>query len=213
MRRPDAAGVRRAAGAAWRRMPAWAPLLLGATLGLVCGTWHAALAEREFAAEGYVQVTAAEGDAIGVAQAYGRMATGGAVLSAAAESAGVAAGRLADRVRAATSPDAPMIEITGTGPNGAAAARAANAVAGALVDLAGPGTRLTQVLPAAPPATPIAPVPPLSIALGVCAGAVAGGAASLVRRGETARSEPGSGAALGAAVDLDDLRGDMARGV
>ena len=120
-----------------RGLARWWPCALPVLLGALLGGGYALLAEREYAASGYVVVRAVgETDpavAVGFAQSYGRMATSEAVLDAARAEAGGSADELRGRVRAATSPDAPVIEITGRAPRAEAAAGAANAVARALI--------------------------------------------------------------------------------
>ncbi|MFD5320977.1 hypothetical protein [Streptomyces sp. NPDC127098] len=173
-----------------RVLARWWPFALPVLLGALLGAGYALLAEREYAASGYVVVRAAgEADpaaAVGLAQSYGRMATSEAVLDAAREEAGGSAAELRGRVRAATSPDAPVIEITGRAPGAEAAARAANAVARALIGYAAeaePETaaELVELMPARAPATPVSPAPLLSLAVGTCAGALLGTVIQLAR--------------------------------
>ncbi|ARQ69712.1 hypothetical protein [Streptomyces marincola] len=177
-------------------LPGWWPAVLGLLLGLLAGAGHALWADREYAAEASVVVTADDpAQAVGFAQSYGRLATGDAVLRTAQTDAGVPAGTLRTRVRAGTSPDAPVIGITGTGPRPQDAARAAGAVARALVahtESAGEatGVRVVPLTEAALPTAAASPVPWLSVALGGCAGAVAGGAAVLARGGGPRPSRP-----------------------
>ncbi|MDT0310007.1 lipopolysaccharide biosynthesis protein [Streptomyces sp. DSM 44917] len=170
-------------------MRAWWIPAVCVLVGLLCGAGHALLADREYAARGQVAVAApeGEGDPVAFAQAFVRMATDDAVLRTAQTDAGVPAEDLRRRVRAAGSPDAPVIEITGTAPGPEEAARAANAVARALISRAneardGTGVELIELAAAAVPTGPATPVPGLSLALGACAGAVAGCAAHLARR-------------------------------
>ncbi|MGK5533842.1 lipopolysaccharide biosynthesis protein [Streptomyces sp. URMC 129] len=176
----------------------WAPALC-VVLGAVGGSAHALLAERQYAASGQVLVAPVAGadpaGAVGLAQAMGRVATGEAVLGTAAADAGVPVAGLRQRVRAVTSPDAPMIEITGTAARPEDAARAANAVARALVAYGndareGTGAELAVFAEARRPVVPVAPVPWLSIAVGVCAGLVVGGAALLSRPSGPRRRKP-----------------------
>ncbi|WP_232792424.1 lipopolysaccharide biosynthesis protein [Actinacidiphila yeochonensis] len=124
--------------------------------------------------------------ALGFAQAYGRIATGSAVLAGAQAATHTAASDLRARVRAETSPDAPMIELTGTSPRAAEAASAANAVARSLAavanrDSAATGVRLMFFSPAAAPTAPSSPSAPLAGAVGASAGGLLGGLVLLVR--------------------------------
>jgi arylsulfatase A-like enzyme len=78
-------------------------------------------------------------------------------------------------VRAATSPEVPVIEITGTAPSATEAARAASAVAAALIAhgndaAADTDARLSLLAPVSRHATPVSPSPAVSLATGACAG-------------------------------------------
>lgn len=148
----------------------------GLLAGAACGALHAAVASPEYMARGHVMVRAEEGTdpaaAVGLAQLYGRLADDPAVLRE--------AGRLPGEVRASTSPDAPVIEITGTAGEPRAAAAVANAVAPALVAYgngrASPsGGELAVLSPALPPSGPSSPSAPAAVAVGACTGAVVGG--------------------------------------
>ncbi|RKN38038.1 lipopolysaccharide biosynthesis protein [Streptomyces hoynatensis] len=173
------------------RLPGWWPLALCTLLGALLGGGHALLTDRAYAARGYVLVTRPEADqsaAVGLAQSYGRVATSDAVLRMARTDAGAAAGDLRGRVTASTSPDAPMIEITGRAGSPQAAARAANAVAQALIAYGNEArgrtdATLSRFAEAAPPSRAISPAPGLSLAVGGSAGAVTGCLALLVRAG------------------------------
>jgi capsular polysaccharide biosynthesis protein len=184
-----------------RRVPRWAPLPLGIGLGLAAGLGYGLTATPQYTASGYVVVVPASGTdaatALGFAQAYGRIATGSAVLAGAQAATHTAASDLRAHVRAATSPDAPMIEVTGTSPRAATAAGSANAVARSLASVANrdskaTGVRLLVFSPAAAPAAPSSPSAPLAGAVGACAGGLLGALALLVRprRDERHGSEP-----------------------
>jgi capsular polysaccharide biosynthesis protein len=172
---------------------AWWPLPVCLLAGLLGGGAHALLAERRYEASGQVLVSGPDREAaIGYAQAYGRLATDGAVLTAAHADAGVPVAWLRERVRAASSPDAPLIEVTGTAASGTDAARAANAVARAVAvyandTVARTGATLSLVTPASPNATPVSPSPLVSLATGACTGAVLGSLALLTRGPRPAR--------------------------
>jgi hypothetical protein len=89
-------------------------------------------------------------------------------------------------VASQTSPDAPMISVTGTASSGAAAARYANAVARSLAatgnrDASSTGVTLLLFAPASAPAEPSSPSAALSAAVGGCAGGLLGALALLVR--------------------------------
>ncbi|WP_031077466.1 LPS biosynthesis protein [Streptomyces sp. NRRL S-118] len=159
-------------------------------LGVVCGGSYGLLAPPEYAATGYVVVVPAEGSdpagAMGLAQAYGRVATDIAITGDAQIEAGVPAAALRAGVRAETSPDAPMISLTGRAPDPRTAAAMADSVASALVRKGGhteasTGVKILQFTRAAPPTEPVSPSAPLSALVGGCAGGLLGGLALLVR--------------------------------
>ncbi|WP_211257207.1 YveK family protein [Streptomyces megasporus] len=173
----------------WRgsTLPAWAPPALGALLGVTGGAAYGLLATPEYTATSYVVVVPGAGSdsatALGFAQAYGRVATDSAVLSGARAAAGMSVDALRDSVRSVTSPDAPMVEITGTASSPDRAAAVSNAVADALTksgNLAtgNTGVQLSLFSPAFEPTEPTSPSAPLSAAVGLCAGGLVG---SLVR--------------------------------
>lgn len=176
--------------ARWRRLPRWWPLPLCALLGAAGGAGWGLLQPPEYAATAYVLVVPAKGSdpasALGFAQAYGRVATSGAVLAAAHRASHVPLGALRGGIRTTTSPDAPMIEITGTARSARASADLANAVARSLTrtgNEAGDrtGARLLVFSPASAPAAPASPSAPLATGVGACAGGLLGGLLLLVR--------------------------------
>ncbi|GAA3372614.1 hypothetical protein GCM10020367_28220 [Streptomyces sannanensis] len=155
-----------------KTLPLWWPLPTLALAGLLAGGSYGLLTAAQYAATSYVVVIPTErsdpGTALGFAQAYGRMAT-------------QIAGRKGDpRVRASTSPDAPMIEITATAARPGAAAELANDVARALTGnssrmQSGTGVRLLQLSPATAPTVPASLSAPLTALVGGCAGGLLGG--------------------------------------
>ncbi|WNI16488.1 lipopolysaccharide biosynthesis protein [Actinacidiphila sp. ITFR-21] len=174
----------------WQALPHWVPLPLGLGIGLAAGLGYGLTATPQYAATSYVLVVpqhaADAATALGFAQAYGRIVTGQAVLAGAQTAARATAAELRGRVQAATSPDAPMISVTGTSAHGPAAARIANAVAGSLTatadrDAAATGVRLLVFSPAAVPTAPASPSAPLSAAVGASAGGLLGALVLLVR--------------------------------
>ncbi len=179
---------------AWlARFPVWGPPLTCLLLGLLCGGAHALLADREYAAVGHVLVSGPDATATSYAQAYGRLATEGAVLTTAQADAGVSVAELRGQVHAATSPEVPIIEITGTAPSSSDAARAANAVASALIAYGNDVTpdtdaELSLLAPASAHATPVSPSPTVSLATGTCAGTLTGCLLLLTRPQPTRRS-------------------------
>lgn len=171
------------------KTPRWIPLPLGLGIGLLGGLGYALATAPQYAATSYVMVVPDQADpttALGFAQAYGRVVTGSAVLAGAQAAAGTPADRLRGHVKAQTSPDAPMISVTGTASSGAAAARYANAVAQSLTATGNrgapsTGVRLLVFSPASAPASPASPSAALSAAAGASAGGLLGVLALLVR--------------------------------
>ncbi|MET9803363.1 lipopolysaccharide biosynthesis protein [Streptomyces sp. NPDC006368] len=173
-------------------------------LGMACGGAYGLLSTPQYAATSYVIVVpAASSDpagAMGLAQAYGRVATDIAVTGDAQVAAGVPESTLRAGVRAATSPDAPMISLTGRAADPVTAAAMADSVARALVEKGShtqesTGVKVLQFTRAATPTRPVSPSAPLSVLVGGCAGGLLGGLALLVRPRGTARDRYGSGEA------------------
>jgi capsular polysaccharide biosynthesis protein len=174
----------------WPALPRWAPLPLGLAIGLAGGLGYGLTATPQYTATSYVMVvpqrTGDSATALGFAQAYGRIVTGSAVLAGAQAAAHTTGAELRNQVQAATSPDAPMISITGTAARGPAAAAIANAVAASLTatadrNAAATGVRLLVFAPAAAPIAPASPSTPLAGAVGASAGALLGALVLLVR--------------------------------
>ncbi|KJK54840.1 Wzz/FepE/Etk N-terminal domain-containing protein, partial [Saccharothrix sp. ST-888] len=109
----------------------WWPVVLAVPLGALAGAGYGVLAHPSYAANSYVVVVpqgpGESATAVNFAQAYGRLAGQPQVLAGAAAQLGRSTAVLAGLVRGTTSPDAPVIEITGTGSRGADAVRAADA--------------------------------------------------------------------------------------
>lgn len=165
-------------------LPSWGPPALGVLLGLAGGAAYGLFAAPQYTATGYVAVVPGAGTdsatALGFAQAYGRIATDTAVLVEARGATGATVDDLRDDVRAATSPDAPMVEVTGTASSPGKAADVANAVADALVrvgnrTVTSTGVQLSLFSPALAPTEPTSPSLPLAAAVGACAGGLTGG--------------------------------------
>ncbi|MGA5703662.1 lipopolysaccharide biosynthesis protein [Peterkaempfera bronchialis] len=183
----------------------WWPLLLGVPLGAAAGGGYAMAAGPAYTAHAYLvavpQENADSGAAVGFAQAYGRLVTQPQVLHLAAAAAGTSAEALADRVSGTTSPDAPMIEVSGTAATPQRAAGAADAVARALVTLADASTEATRMklvtlASAVAPDRPATPVPGLDIAVGAASGLLLGGLLMATRQGTTAQADAAAAAAL-----------------
>ncbi|HEY5835712.1 lipopolysaccharide biosynthesis protein [Streptomyces sp.] len=173
-----------------RALPHWLPLPLGLGLGLLGGLGYGLAAPHQYTATSYVVVVPQHaGDsatALGFAQAYARVVTGSGVLAGAQSASHIAAADLKAGVRAATSPDAPMISVTGSATRPSWSATIANAVADSLAatgnrDAGRTGVRLLLLSRATPPTTPSSPSPLLSAAVGTSAGGLLGALALLVR--------------------------------
>jgi uncharacterized protein involved in exopolysaccharide biosynthesis len=171
-------------------LPTWWPLPACVLLGTVCGVSYGVLAPPEYAATSYVVAVPAKdaqpGAALGLAQAYGRISTSDSTLAYARVAAGVPAQTLRKRVRAETSPDSPMIAVTGTSTRPTEAADIANAVADALFVSTNQmakdtGVQLLNFSQAIPPSRPVSPSLPVSAAVGGSTGGLVGGLALLVR--------------------------------
>lgn len=169
-------------------LPAWWPLAALAVAGGLGGAAYARVAPPEYTATGYVVAVPVgstdPGTALGFAQAFGRVATGTGVLTEARGATKDSVAELRDSVRAVTSPDAPMIEITATDASARHAARKANAVAKALTDNAGSAAtnssvRLTVFARAVPPVTPSSPSTAVAAGVGACAGGLLGALVAL----------------------------------
>ncbi|MER5869055.1 lipopolysaccharide biosynthesis protein [Streptomyces sp. NPDC002044] len=188
--------------------PAWWPLPACALLGLAAGGAYGVLKAPEYAATSYVVAvpddTTEPATALGFAQAYARIATSSSTLAYAQPRAGITVRRLRTQVRAETSPESPMIAITGTSKSPAEAADIANAVADALSlssnqAAKNTGVQLLLFNQAVAPTDPASPSAPISGAVGMCAGGLLGGLWLLARpaRGRR-RDQAGAAVAAGA---------------
>jgi capsular polysaccharide biosynthesis protein len=171
-------------------------VLVGGTAGYV----YSRKAPPNYAARAYVVVTATDpGDAqtaVNFAQAYARVAGQGDVLSLAVTASGgkITVDELAAGVQASSSPDAPMIEVTGSAVNATKAALIANSVANGLIATAAKQsttTRMTlSMLSAAVPPTTVTspPRPRIGAAIGAAGGLLLGLLALLAGIGRVGRS-------------------------
>ncbi|MCE7080669.1 hypothetical protein [Streptomyces sp. ST2-7A] len=199
--------VRRGGGVvAAARLP-MACLLAGALLG---AGWSL-LSEPRYTSRAHVVVPVGEsGDharAVGMARIHGRLAVEPVVLERAAATLGVPVAELRGRVRSATSPDAPVVEITATDTDPVRAAGTADAVAGALVahgaELAAPetGGAVPAPLPLAgarPASAPTSPSLVVATGAGACAGVIVGVLPGRLRGPRERRgAAPGPGASRG----------------
>ncbi|WP_330296825.1 lipopolysaccharide biosynthesis protein [Streptomyces sp. NBC_00503] len=170
--------------------PAWWPLPAAALLGLAVGGAYGVLKAPEYAATSYVVAvpneTTEPATALGFAQAYARIATSSSTLAYAQPRAGIGVQQLRTQVRAETSPESPMIAITGTSKSASGAADIANAVADALSlssnqAAKNTGVQLLLFSQAVAPSDPASASAPLSGAVGLCAGGLLGGLWMLAR--------------------------------
>ncbi|SRR6266540_1258271 len=173
-----------------RRVLRWWLTGLLTALGALAGLGYALLSHPVYTAKAYVVVVAQNpGDsmsAVSYAQAFARIAGQGEALNAAATASNGAASvsELRSRVRASTSPDAPIIEVTGSAGSASHAADLANLVAKSLVSTANDHSadtrmKLTVLSAAIPPADPSSPRPILDVAVGAAMGLLLGGLALL----------------------------------
>ncbi|MEV4558890.1 lipopolysaccharide biosynthesis protein [Kitasatospora sp. NPDC049285] len=179
---------RRSARALARR---WWPLALAVPLGAAAGAGYALVSHPSYAANSYVVVVpqnpGENSTAVNFAQAYGRLAGQPQVLVAAAAESGHSVTTLAGMVRGTTSPDAPMIEITGTGTRPEEAVKNADAVAKSLIAFGNAssketGVRLVPLAAAAEPDAPSSPSATLDTGVGAAAGVLLGTLVMLTRR-------------------------------
>jgi len=180
--------LRRSARALARR---WWPLAVAVPLGACAGAGYAVVSHPSYAANSYVIVVPQNpgeaSTAVNFAQAYGRLAGQPQVLAAAAAESGHSVAALSGLVRGTTSPDAPMIEITGTGGKAEEAVKTADAVAKSLITFANAssketGVRLVPLANAAEPEKPASPSAQLDTAVGAAAGLLLGTLVMLTRR-------------------------------
>lgn len=181
-------GFRRTLRRGRQRLPVWWPVAVCTLVGALGGAAYGLLKAPEYTATSYVMVTSDDGGGsatVGYAQAYGRIATGGAVLNRARTTA-IPLDALESGVEAVTSPEAPMIQITGTSGTPRLAADMANRVAQSLTGIANlsskdTGAELRVFSQAITPDTPASPSLPLSVAVGACTGGLLGALLLLVR--------------------------------
>ncbi|MFJ9952498.1 Wzz/FepE/Etk N-terminal domain-containing protein [Kitasatospora sp. NPDC091207] len=180
----------------------WWPVVLAVPLGAAAGAGYAVVAHPSYAANSYVIVVPqTQGEsvtAVNFAQAYGRLAGQPQVLAAAAAETGHSRAELEALVHGTTSPDAPMIEITGTGARPLEAVQAADAVARSLVAFANTssketGVRLVPLAPAAEPDKPTTPSAQLDVAVGAAAGVLIGALVMMTRRRDTGPAPAAAG--------------------
>ncbi|GAA2241646.1 hypothetical protein GCM10010232_30890 [Streptomyces amakusaensis] len=171
-------------------LPRWWPLPVLALAGAAGGAAYGVFVTPQYAATSYVVAVPAKDTqpaaALGFAQAYGRIATSDSTIAYARVAVGIPAKALRAQVRTETSPDSPMIAITGTSERRAEAADIANAVADAIFVSSNQiakstGVQLVSFSQAIPPAHPSSASPRIATAVGGSAGALIGALVLLVR--------------------------------
>ncbi|MET9702955.1 lipopolysaccharide biosynthesis protein [Streptomyces griseus] len=200
------------------RLPHWWPLPFCVLIGTASGLSYGALAADRYEATSYAMAVA-EGEtdpsaALGYAQSYGRLTTSDATLSYAQGAAGEPVRELRSHVRSETSPDSPMIAVTGTSEDRRRAADIANAVIEAVIVSSGhvaddTGVKLIKFTHAMTPDRPVSPSVPLGGVVGAATGGLLGGLVLLVRPRRAARpvaaQVPGPTAGGGVAQDDREL--------
>jgi capsular polysaccharide biosynthesis protein len=171
----------------------WWLMVLLTALGAAAGFGYVQLSHPVYAAKAYVVVVAQNpGDttAVSYAQAFARIAGQGDTLNAAltASNGSASMAELRRAVQTSTSPDAPVIEVTGSAGSSRHAADLANLVANGLVTTGNGHTRDTRMKlillsAAVPPADPASPQPVLDVAVGAAMGLLLGGLALVAGAG------------------------------
>lgn len=189
-------------------------------LGLIGGAAYAVLKTPTYTAQAYVAVLASSSGAddttaVKFAQAYGRIATEPVVLAQTTATArGMSPGELRRQVRVTTSPDAPLVQLTGTAGDAKQAAGLANEVAQALISFGNgrssqTGVRLATFAEASPPDGPSSPNAPLDLVVGATAGLLVGALAVMAGVGlrPIRRAAGRSASPRGAAADTTTAPG------
>ncbi|TYB48978.1 hypothetical protein [Actinomadura chibensis] len=176
-------GVGRALLAAVLRR--FGPSLAFVVAGFLGGLGYVLIVPATYTANAYVLVVndaRADGPAaVNFAQTFGRLAPLPETLGYSALPLPKGTGGAPrDHVRASTSPDTPLIELTGSAPTPRAAAAYANAAADALVRYgaahrAETGVRVAPMSRAAPPASPASPNAVLGVGVGTASGVLLAG--------------------------------------
>ncbi len=175
----------------------------------MAGAGYAVVSHPSYVASSYVVVVPQNpGDnvnTVNFAQAYGRLTGQPQVLIGAAAETHHTVATLTKLVRGTTSPDAPVIAITGTSSTADDAVQNADAVARSLIAFGSAssketGVKLVQLAAAAEPDAPASPSAALDTAVGGAAGVLLGALAMLTRRkaapAETAETAGAAPAAL-----------------
>ncbi|GAA4077160.1 lipopolysaccharide biosynthesis protein [Streptomyces shaanxiensis] len=200
--------------------PSWWWLPVGALLGAVAGGAYGQLRPPEYTATSSVvavptgRTDADYADALGFAQAYGRVAAQLAVLGDAQVWAGVPVATLRESVQVATSPDAPMVAVSATASRPGQAVDIANAVSYALVTQANhtkdaTGIRLERLARALKPSEPSSASPALTALVGASAGGLLSGLALLARPRRTDGDDDQTRASVPSPANAADAHGTL----
>ncbi|KUO02477.1 lipopolysaccharide biosynthesis protein [Streptomyces caeruleatus] len=203
------------------RLASWWWLPAAALVGAAAGGAYGQLRPPQYTATSSV-VAVPNGtteadctDALGFAQAYGRVATQLAVLGDAQVWAGVPVSTLRESVDVATSPDAPMVAVSATSSKPSQAVDIANAVSRALITEADhsrsrTGIRLERLSRALKPTEPSSASPALASLVGASAGGLLGGLALLARPRRTPEDDDDQGhASVPGPAGAADARGTL----
>ncbi|WP_217208237.1 lipopolysaccharide biosynthesis protein [Streptomyces sp. AC550_RSS872] len=203
------------------RLASWWWLPAAALVGAAAGGAYGQLRPPQYTATSSV-VAVPNGtteadctDALGFAQAYGRVATQLAVLGDAQVWAGVPVSTLRESVDVATSPDAPMVAVSATASKPSQAVDIANAVSRALITEADhtrsrTGIRLERLSRALKPTEPSSASPALASLVGASAGGLLGGLALLARPRRTPEDDDDQGhASVPGPAGAADARGTL----
>ncbi|MEU5539627.1 lipopolysaccharide biosynthesis protein [Streptomyces sp. NPDC020362] len=215
---PKPAGLPRRISPRAARLLLRAMIPAAALLGAAAGGVYAVAKPPQYTATSYVIAVPAgraKADpvvALGFAQVYGRVVTQPAVLGQAQERAGVPVAKLRKSVRAATSPDAPMVAIMATAERPGRAAAISNAVSRALIEQVSKtenatGVGLVHLSRAVNPTEPSSQSPVLTALVGASAGGLLAGLALLARRRPAAPEGDNTRAQLPAPAVASDTQG------
>ncbi|MFE5815699.1 lipopolysaccharide biosynthesis protein [Streptomyces sp. NPDC056479] len=201
-----------------KRLPLWWWLPAGALIGAVAGGAYGQLRPPQYTATSSV-VAVPNGrtdadctDALGFAQAYGRVAKQLAVLGDAQVWAGVPVSTMRESVDVATSPDAPMVAVSATSSRPAEAVDIANAVSLALLTHAdhtkdATGIKLERLSRALKPTEPSSASPALTALVGASAGGLLGGLGLLARPRRTEDDDDTGRASVPSPANAADAHG------
>ncbi|WP_084000778.1 hypothetical protein [Actinomadura kijaniata] len=193
--------------------------------GLLAGAAYGLLKPPTYTATAHVVVVAESEDggatAVNFAQAYGRVA---ALPSTLAWASPLPRGTTTDQIRSgiqvSTSPDVPLVQISGSADTASEAVTLANAAADALVRYGGAhrhdtGVRVATMSQAVAPTEPSSPSFPVTVAVGGASGVLLAGMAQIAIRqrarvtgsagrapsGDRAVPSPATGGSLPASAD------------